>query len=364
MKKNKEPKRVDTYDTLRQVYEFNLVKDQGIYIPTKEHETARPLTQACSPYLEFSRFLCVGGEAFLFLVYDTRLGKSGKRVLKIPRPTRNAINIERFKRSARALVTLNSPFFPYVVELSEEPLYLLLEWIPGETLRSWVESRRYDLNEAIEYMRKLLKAVSLLHKKGVLHRDLKPDNIIVSGDEIRVIDFGLAKLKSDRTLTRTGSAIGVEGYISPEQDISPETVDSPSSDVYSLGAILYYLLTKKDVEFNTEVLYSLGYSPAVVNLYQIACRYAATGRFKDAEEMLEAVNDVFPPPQTSTTIEYDMYQCLKELLVLCAGDLFKVQLLTGLPREELINYLMAIKGRTAKKCLYSLDQSKTQEQKE
>ncbi len=352
-----------SYDLLRQAYEFNLVKDAGIWVPTKESSTVGPLVEACSSDLSFLRHLRVGGEAFLFLVYDKRLGKNGKRVLKIPRPTNNTIRIERFKRSARALVSLHSPYFPYVVELSEDPLYLLLEWIPGCTLREWVESKKYCFTEGIEYFRKILIGISLLHNQGVLHRDIRPDNIIISGDNVKIIDFGLAKLPGDKTLTRVGSAMGVEGYTSPEQDLNPEDVKNPSSDVYSLGKVLYFILTKRDSEFDTETLYNLGYNTQVINLYQGTCQYESSGRYKDASEFLEEVNAIFPPSiADDSSADLDIPDCLDRLLALCAGDRLKVELLSGISRNELIPYWLIMKGRVAKKCLFSSNKKKTDNQ--
>jgi serine/threonine-protein kinase len=185
--------------------------------------------------------------------HDTRLG----RVVAIKRlrtdlasdPTFQA----RFRREAQSAASLNHPAVVAVYDTGEEPAsdgsgtmqpYIVMEFVAGRTLRDILREGRKILPErALEITSGVLAALDYSHRAGIIHRDIKPGNVMLtpSGD-VKVMDFGIARAMSDsHTMTQTAAVVGTAQYLSPEQ-ARGETVDS-RSDVYSTGCLLYELLT-------------------------------------------------------------------------------------------------------------------------
>ena len=164
--------------------------------------------------------------------------------------------IERFRREARSAAMIRHQNVVSIHDFSDatedgSTAYIVMELVRGDSLRSLIQSEgRMSPERAVALMRDICSGVGVAHRQGVLHRDLKPDNVIVSpptaeGDRetAKVVDFGLAKLRDvgGAGLTRTGAVMGTLYYMSPEQ-CSGEELDA-RSDVYSLGAMLYEMLT-------------------------------------------------------------------------------------------------------------------------
>jgi WD40 repeat protein len=120
-----------------------------------------------------------------------------------------------------------------------------MDFVEGESLADLVKAEPLPSPRAAEYLKKIAAAIHYAHQRGILHRDLKPSNILVDGlDQPRVTDFGLAKqFNSDSELTLTGQTLGSPAYISPEQGLGRTSEVGPRSDIYSLGAVLYHLVT-------------------------------------------------------------------------------------------------------------------------
>ena len=194
-----------------------------------------------------------GGMAEVRKGHDTRLG----RVVAIKRlrtdlasdPTFQA----RFRREAQSAASLNHPAIVAVYDTGEEPAsdgsdtmqpYIVMEYVAGRTLRDILREGRKILPErALEITSGVLSALDYSHRAGIIHRDIKPGNVMLtpSGD-VKVMDFGIARAMSDsHTMTQTAAVVGTAQYLSPEQ-ARGETVDS-RSDVYSAGCLLYELLT-------------------------------------------------------------------------------------------------------------------------
>src|SRR5215469_3065020 len=152
---------------------------------------------------------------------------------------------ERFMQEARALAALQHPNIVGIYTLgdSDQPPHFVMEYVQGVSLTE--AAHAMTINQKVELMRKVALAVEVLHEHGIVHRDLKPGNILVGADhEPKVLDFGLALRLGERDarLTRPGEVMGTADYFSPEQARADTALDA-RSDVFSLGAILYEVLT-------------------------------------------------------------------------------------------------------------------------
>ncbi|MCW2765778.1 MAG: pknB [Nocardioides sp.] len=203
---------------------------------------------------EIAELLGRGGMAEVRKGIDTRLG----RVVAVKRLrtdlASDATFQARFRREAQSSASLNHPSIVAVYDTGEETAtdgsgvaqpYIVMEYVAGRTLRDILREGRKILPErALEITSGVLSALDYSHRAGIIHRDIKPGNVMLtpSGD-VKVMDFGIARAMSDAssTMTQTAAVVGTAQYLSPEQ-ARGETVDS-RSDVYSAGCLLYELLT-------------------------------------------------------------------------------------------------------------------------
>jgi tetratricopeptide (TPR) repeat protein len=160
--------------------------------------------------------------------------------------------IERFRREGQALGRLTHPNIARLIDAgvtqTGQP-YLVIEYVEGETITQWCDERQLEVTARVRLFLDVLAALAHAHAKFILHRDLKPSNIMVTADgQVKLVDFGIAKLLDDRTdatpmsdLTRLGAYAFTPEYAAPEQVQGAEV--TTATDVYSLGALLYLLLT-------------------------------------------------------------------------------------------------------------------------
>jgi len=201
---------------------------------------------------EIEEIIGRGGMGVVYLAHDTRLDRS-VAVKSIPAELQSSSTAQaRFKREAKLLASLNHPNIAVIHEIVEEKKsgYLILEYIPGETLAERIAREPLNLEEALSIGQQIAEAVSAAHDKGVIHRDLKPGNIKITPDgRVKVLDFGLAKSsvgkgRSDEiTVTQPGRIMGTPAYMSPEQ-VRGKPMDH-RTDIWSFGCIMYQMLTGK-----------------------------------------------------------------------------------------------------------------------
>ena len=159
----------------------------------------------------------------------------------------NSQELERFQAEAEAAANLRHPGIVAIHQVGEEDgnHFFSMDWVGGGNLESWLDGRPMEDVEAARLLQKVTQAVAYAHSEGIIHRDLKPHNILMDADgNPHVSDFGIAKrLDCDSQLTVTGVVMGSPSYMSPEQATGDSANVRETSDIYSLGAILYALLT-------------------------------------------------------------------------------------------------------------------------
>jgi serine/threonine protein kinase len=189
-----------------------------------------------------------GGMGKVCKGYDPNLNRTVAIKTLLDQEHISAEQMERFLREAKVLAQLSHPNIVQIFEIGQEQqvLFYAMEYVEGRTLQSLIRQKKtMTAQEALPLMLIIGKAVSYLHSQGVLHRDLKPGNIMINDDGVlKVMDFGLAKVAiTEQKLSQEGQMLGTVGYMAPEQyDGISQNIDQ-RSDVYALGVILYEMLT-------------------------------------------------------------------------------------------------------------------------
>ncbi len=243
-----------------------------------------PVGDKLGPY-EILASIGAGGMGEVYRATDTRLGRMvAIKVLKGP-------HIERFEQEARAIAALNHPHICTLHDVG--PDYLVMEYVDGAALTGPLPAE-----EALRLALQIAAALEAAHAKGITHRDLKPGNILVTKEGVKLLDFGLAKAVDNTDATRTveGTILGTPSYMAPEQ-IEGKPCDA-RSDVFSFGAVLYEMLTgSRAFEGMAAVLRDDPKPPPALERVVMRClEKQATRRFQTMAELREALQQMTARP--------------------------------------------------------------------
>jgi len=238
---------------IRKLHKINNLFDSLVQADESDFEEAaaeQDLVGRKIGSFEITEMIGRGGMGVVYLARDTKLDRS-VAVKSIPaKMASDSTARKRFRREAKLLASLNHPNIAVIHEILEEEKsgYLVLEYVPGETLAERIAGEPLTLEQALSIGQQIAKAVSAAHEQGVVHRDLKPSNIKITPDgRVKVLDFGLAKASviapksSEITETQPGRVVGTPAYMSPEQARGKGT--DTRTDIWSFGCIMYQMLT-------------------------------------------------------------------------------------------------------------------------
>lgn len=194
---------------------------------------------------EIHELLGVGGMAYVYKAYDRQEGIwVAIKILK-EEFSENSDFLRRFRNESRAIAVLSHPNIVKVYDVSfgDRIQYIVMECLNGITLKDYINKKGIlAWKEALYFTVQILRALQHAHEKGIIHRDVKPQNIILLPDgTIKVTDFGIARFSQSETQTMTDKALGSVHYIAPEQARGEFTSDK--ADIYSLGVMMYEMLT-------------------------------------------------------------------------------------------------------------------------
>lgn len=257
-----------------------------------------------------------GGMSRVFVATETELGR--KIVIKVLPPEMGAgVNVERFRREIQLAASLQHP---HIVQLltagsQDDLIYYMMPLIEGQSLRERLARHgELPVGEAVRILREVADALAYAHRHNVVHRDIKPDNVLLSEGHAVVTDFGVAKALSSSTgesnITSLGVALGTPAYMAPEQAVADPNIDH-RADIYALGAMGYELLTgeppfsgpnpqsvlsKHVTEAATPVSQHRSAVPVALNDMVMRClEKKAADRYQSAEDIIPILDAVTTP---------------------------------------------------------------------
>jgi serine/threonine-protein kinase len=192
---------------------------------------------------ELEKLVGSGGMSNVFRAHDRLLERTVALKILHEQYTRDDDYVERFRREARAVAKLAHPNIVTVIDRGEQDgrQFIVFEFVDGPNLKDLTRNGPLEARDAIGLTLQVARALSFAHDRGLVHRDVKPQNVLLNEDgQAKVTDFGIARSLDVHGVTQTGTVLGTSDYIAPEQ-ARGQKVD-PKTDIYSLGAVLYELL--------------------------------------------------------------------------------------------------------------------------
>lgn len=254
-----------------------------------------------------------GGMSKVYLAHDIILDRDvAIKVLNYDFANEQDLK-RRFQREALSATSLTHPHIVNIFDVGEdeELHYLVMEYIEGQTLKKFIQTNGpLQVHQAVNIMRQLVSAIANAHHNGIVHRDIKPQNILMDSEgNVKITDFGIAMALSATAHTKTNSVIGTVHYLSPEQ--ARGGMATKKSDIYSLGIVFYELLTG-ELPFSAETAVAIalkhlqeetpsvrlafpGIPQSVENVILKATAKDATYRYQSADEMYEDLLTVLSP---------------------------------------------------------------------
>ncbi len=279
---------------------------------------------------EIIRKIGDGGMAFVYEAKDRLLNRTV--ALKVLRPefVDDDEFLTKFKREAEAVASLSHPNIVNVYDVGEDGKvhYIVMEFVDGKNLKEIIQDEgTLDEYTALDITKQIAMALSAAHKKGIIHRDIKPHNILISneGRVVKVADFGIAKAVSNSTMTNIGSIIGSVHYFSPEQAKGKFVTNN--ADLYSLGIVLYEMLIGKvpfrgdspisialqhindDIDFTSEEKVRIPQS--VRTTIKKLTEKSSADRYQSAEELIEDIEYIEKNIDLDFIKEYDDFATKK-----------------------------------------------------
>jgi len=309
-----------------------------------------------------------GGMGEVYLVEDTKLKR---RVALKFLPAQLASDEEfkmRFKREAQAAAALNHPNIITIHEVAEHENrpFIAMEYVEGESLKDLIRRKKIPTKQVIDTALQICQGLNAAHELGIIHRDIKPQNILMGKDKrVRICDFGLVKLKRDLALTQVGSTLGTVAYMSPEQ-AGGEEVDH-RTDIWALGVVSYEMLTGKlpfQGDHEAAIIYEiLNAEPKaiqwfrsdvpdhVVTLVSQLLEKDPVHRLSSTKEIIQRLQEPLPErtpgegKKSLAVLYLENMSSEKENEYFCAGmtddliiDLSKIQHLRVIPRSDVLPF--------------------------
>ncbi len=309
-----------------------------------------------------------GGMGVVYKAMDTKLGRAVALKFLPRQHGASAQDEARFMQEARLAATLNHPnvCVIHAIEEHEGQLFIAMEYVSGRDLKTRIKAGSMELEEIINIMVPVADGLTAAHEKGIIHRDIKSDNIMVTNDGIvKIMDFGLAKRRGSSGLTKSGATVGTISYMAPEQFRGGEI--SPQTDLWSFGVILYEALAGTlpfSGEHEAAIMYEvLNVEPKAMQLYRTdipeeiqiivsqLLQKEPSKRLSSARELADRLRKVSKEPQAPLSeksiavLYFDNMSSEKESDYFCAGitediitDLSKISGLQVVSRKDVLPF--------------------------
>lgn len=309
-----------------------------------------------------------GGMGVVYLAEDSKLERKVAIKFLPGHIAGKSEERERFKTEAKAAAAINHPKIAtiYAIEETNDGMFIVMEYIDGIELKDRIRSGPISVEEAIKIAAQIAEGLEAAHKKGIVHRDIKSQNIMITTDgKIKVMDFGLAKVGKGTQLTKVGSTIGTAAFMSPEQ-ARGEDVDQ-RTDIWSFGVVLYEMLTGElpfKGEYEAAAIYDiLNVDPKPISsfrkdipenlniLISKMLQKDVKTRISSTEEILKILNSKQPEPKVNkveksiAVLYFENMSSENENEYFCAGitediiiDLSKIKELKVIPRADVFSF--------------------------